>query len=384
MLVFRALRRLLWWINRFVWWGRQRAGWKTTAVPTHVHPLDRKIMHQYTKNEMTAGFDAFCDLASIPLAFDVLTLLTAAETHRRKTGAAYFNVVFIIDASDPLPQFHRSENPVSKDNAYQVLFNIGILGTHLFEKVCDLMVFRSRKALIDYWDAGRNGRGCFPTDYAPRHPANNTVDNVTQYAPRHTLDYLNATGDIDPLVVVPPHIRARAQEWLSSITHIPFIVTLSLRETPNVPERNACIAEWQKLVDAFRDEPVQFVVVRDYFANGRGNLLTGKNVVECRDAVDDIVFRSALYECAAFNMLSNGGSALLCYLNPVIEFASFNVGVDADSARQQDMRAQWGLEAGAQLPANGRAAGKFRRLIWQRDEAALLIETLRQVLERNK
>lgn len=384
MIFFRALRRIVWWGNRVWWWGRQRAGRGTNTVPKYVHPLDDKIMRQYTENRLAADFEVFCDLACIPLAFDIVTLLAAAEIHRRKVGANSFNVVFIIDATDPLPQFHRNENPVTKEKAYRILFNIGVLATHLFDKICDVTVFRSRKSLVNYWQTGRYGLGFFPTDYTPYHPVSKTVQNVTQYAPVKMLDYLKATGDSDPLLVVPENARVSVQEWLSKITDKLFIVTLTLRETPNVPERNACVSEWQKLVNEFSDQPIQFVVVRDYFAINPDKILIGENVIECREAVDDIVYRSALYEGASFNMLSNGGSALLCYMNPRIEFASFNVGLDADSARQEDMLVQWGLSNGGQLPVNGVNANKFRRLVWQRDEAPILIKTLLEALENIK
>jgi hypothetical protein len=351
------------------------------SVPKISHPMDAKIMAQMRASEAPHSFDVVCDFAALPLAFDMVVLMVAAEAYRRNHGYDSFNVIFMADKSDPLPQFHREENPVSIENIETVLFNIGLSAARMFPSAGNLHYFKSRRQFIQEWYSGRFISHWFPRKYDPRHPSYFLEDyKCMAYHPRYAIDLLRGTDDRSQLLSAPKDMIAHVERWLSNTTQAKIIITLTLRETANVVERNSQVKNWQSMVDVFQRQPVHFVVVRDYFSEFGGNAIVGENVTECPQATESIVFRKALYEKANFNLLTNSGSALLCYLDSTVKFAAFNVGLDADSSTVDDMRSQWGLEKGEQLDALNLNGGSRRMLVWERDTLAKLVETIEEVL----
>lgn len=364
-----------------IWWRQATRQASPPSVPNIVHPMDAKIMRQMKSDEASKSFDVICDFAALPLAFDIVVFLVSAEAYRRRFGFITFNVIFVADKSDPLPQFHRSGNPVDLDNAETVLFNVGLNATRLFPAVKDVFYYRLRSRFVNDWDESRIGPPSFPVTFDPTHPSYVLDDyGCMAYHPRYALALLDGMNETTPLLAAPKDIASLARQWVQEVAGSNFAVTLTLRETSNVSKRNSQIENWQKLAEKFIDTPVHFIIVRDYFSPQTADRISGSNVTECPQAAESIVYRKALYEQANFNMLTNGGSAILCYLDCRVDFAAFNVGQDADSSTVDDMLNQWGLEPGAQLPLLSENEESIRRLIWNRDDLDKLVETLSDVL----
>ena len=337
------------------------------ALMAFASPLDSKLLTQYLESANAKSFSVVCDLAVVPLSFDIFMLLAVAESYRRKHNFDRFNVTFMISDADPLPVFHSKENPISEIDAKAVLLNLGMAAAQSFPACGDISVFSSRTRFKEYLRDIRKRETIFPIDYSPDSPNYHLNGEAAPlYSPIHAFNLLG--DDETTLLQASPSSLERAGRWIDSVRSGRVIVSLTMRNTKNAPDRNSRSEEWQRLVDSFRDQSILFVLIEDYFAPDFNDVVTGENVIRCQAAVESIPFRSALYELADFNLLANSGSAALCYLNKNIRYAAVNIGLDARSSSAEDMATQWGVAPNGPIWGNG----PFRRWVWERDDFAVL------------
>jgi hypothetical protein len=345
-------------------------------------PLDLKVGRHYLDRAAGRGRRvlAICDFASMPLSYDVVYFLTVADNFRRRQGASRLDVAFLAHHDDPHIDGVEPSDPAVQGEHRTFVHNLGVQATQLYESIGDVHFFTDRPAFTDYFRQARRSRIVFPTAYVPECP-DFLVDGVPLYGMRHLF---TDDAPVEDVCSLRPPLRQLdlARRWLErNVGPGKTVISLTLRESPMQAERNSKIEEWQKLIDHYRGTNVVFVVVRDFFTVYQKPALTGDNVVECPEAVLNILFRSALYEAVDLNLFVLNGPCCLCFFNPRTRYLVFGVPSDPESDRTRRLAFRDGLEPGDHV----KGAGRFQRLVWEADEFPIIrreVEHMLSVLDR--
>lgn len=369
----RAVRYVAFLGLRMIWNLFRRVG---IVLPVDLflhHSLDKKTGTHLIDANADHRLLAICDFSSFPLSFDLLTLLVAADNHRRRSGLRWLDFAFIAHDTDPYSDLSNPVNPITRKNYRTFVFNLGLDASRLFEAAGNVLFFSNRKSFEKYLrSSGHRASSLFPEsynifrpDYCPHHggpPLYGLIHLFEKSEPREDILSLKA----------PEACRELVKRRLRKIVGTPTIVTITLREFEYIPKRNSKIPEWQKLIDAFSDRNIKFIVLRDYFEIYSAPVLSGSNVTEYPEAVIDLCLRAALYEIADVNMMSAAGPTALCYLNSNVNYIAFDPCADPEACNEDDMFFQHGIKQGE----NFLGSGPHQKLIWKEEKFFTLKEEL--------
>jgi hypothetical protein len=356
---------------RSLWYGAKATGLNISPDKLVQSPLDRKVARHYLEPEGSRLL-GICDLACVPLTFDLVSFLAVCDLARERSGSHWLDVAIIAQHDDPMPSPRSPNNPVQEKNHRAILRNIAVEGAHLLPSLGNLLLFNSRMEFDSYWRAIGRGRQHFPSAYDPTTP--NFLDS--EGAPIYGFKQLRIAGRLHTPLAATETDVINARDWLQA--NVPAgarIVTITLRESPLSPDRNSSRADWAALAAHFSGTGLHFVVVPDFSSIFSGELAASPNVTTCRLAPLSLGFRAALYQEAWMNMMVGTGPAVLCYLNARCNFISARIGIDPGSDAAEMLRSH-GLQHGQSFEE-----GKpLRRLVWEEDRSDVLIRELAAAL----
>jgi len=376
-LMWRAPRYVLWLIRRKIWEGLVRVGFTSGAGAVLGHPLDQKVGFQIAEGSGQRVL-VVCDFAAFPLSYDIVVFLATADNYCRRSGCQRMDVAFIAHEGDPLMNEAFKTNPVNHSVKYRAfIYNLAIEATRLYKSIGDVQFFTNRSNFITFLRNTKSTHKIFPEEYTPFRPGYlPSRKGVPYYGMRHLFE--NSETARESFSLCPPVGQLNlAETWIKRNSSGRKIITITLRETPHQPERNSNLNAWQALVDRYKNQNILFVILRDYFAIYDQSPIIGEHVIECPEAVHSMSFRAAIYEQADLNLFTGNGPAMLCLLNPKTHYIVFKMSTDSASARPEEIFFQHGLSFGKNMPG----ASKFQKLVWENDDASVLIRELGIMLD---
>lgn len=368
---YSLARRGYWFLMSLLWRACDKIGLSRAVDGLLQQKLDQKIAAQLRQNKPSSLY-AFCDLAAIPLSFDICYLLASADQARCAQSLTKMTIVFVADESDPgqllefTPPLHQ--RAVTQEWRH-FLFNLGVEMTRIYPSVGSVLVLSSRRDVIRFMNALPLRAAMFPSRYSPYRPDYRVGrQGSTLYYPHHILNPQDKTKALQP--VKAPKIEIDlVKRWLCHRAINNKFVTITLRDTANIPERNSNIAAWQVLIDHYQGSSLRFVVIDDYFRLFEDEKLNGKNVVYFDAPLLSPAIRLALYERATFNLFTANGPAILCMLSKTVRFAAFGMGCGGKSSTQEDVTRQYGLKQNEEPSC----FQENQRLIWHPDNEETLL-----------
>ena len=379
-LMWRAPRYVLWLMRRKIWEGLVRVGFTSVAGAVLGHPLDRKVGLQIAEGSGHRVL-VVCDFAAFPLSYDIVVFLAAADDFCRRSGCHRMDVAFIAHEGDPLMNEAFKTNPVNNPvKSCDFIYNLAIEATRLYKSIGDVLFFTNRSNFLTFFRNVKSTHKVFPEEYTPFRPGYlPSRKGVPYYGMRHL--FVNSKASRESLSLRPSADQLNlASAWVKRLSNGKKMITITLRETPHQPERNSNIEAWRALVDQYKKQNIIFVILRDYFAIYDQSPIIGEHVIECPEAVHSMSFRAAIYQQADLNLFTGNGPAMLCLLNSKTRYIVFKMSTDAASARPEEIFFQHGLRFGENMPE----ASKFQKLVWENDDAPVLIRELGIMLDTIK
>lgn len=342
--------------------------------------MDQKTAKQINSDANTL-LTVCSDLAAIPISFDICYFFANAERERRRLGLEGMRVVFIADKNDPGQLLEKKPDPyllsmVADWRHY--LFNLGVEMTRLFPAVDDVHLCTSRREALKLFQRLCFADPLFPPSYSPYRPDyRDKRAGGALYFPKPVLNPSEPETPLQPLKA-PGREKTLVDRWCSREAAGRRIVTITLRDTENVPSRNSYLSGWQSIIDLHSDDDVLFIILEDYFRLFEPVKLLGSNVRYFDAATMSAPLRLALYEHADHNFFVTNGPAILCMLSENTQFTVFGVGMGEESANKEDMLRQYGL-----LPdEQPRAFKTGQTLIWAEDTTENLRAHVTPVLRK--
>ena len=342
-------------------------------------PVDLKVGKQLEANR-TKRVIAICDLATFPISFDIVYFFVIAENIRRRQGASFVDIVIISHDDDPLSVPPANSDPINSKNYRIFLNNIGIACAQLLPNLGNVLNFNNRGEFEKYWKVVRNQHQIYPDNYSPYCPDYADKNGHPVYGLRSLIDSDGTFAENYCLTPTTHHLE-QVRKWVNSqIPKEHKVITITLRETPHVPERNSNLSAWQKLVSQYQNSPITFVVIRDYFSLYEPSPIVGENIKFCTEAVLHAPIRAALYQEADINLMVANGTVGLCMLNHQANYIVFKYLCEgAPSASENDIWNNHGLKPGDQIPG----ANKWQRIIWEPDDFDILNRELDSFLREH-
>ena len=331
--------------------------------------LDQKIAAQLRRNQRRSLF-VFCDLAAIPLSFDICFLLATAEQARRERNFDQMTIVFVADETDPAQLLELAPPPhAAKYHWRPFLFNLGVEMTRVYPFVGGVIVLNSRRDAVRFVRTIPPYGGKFPSNYSPYRPDYRVGRRGdVLYFPHHVLNPKGLKLALQPVGAPSTEVDV-VQRWLRRERIGQKMITITLRDTENIPGRNSNFSAWQALIDHYQKTDVCFVVLDDYFRLFEHKKLKGTNLIYFDAPLLSPAMRLALYEMATFNLFTANGPAILCMLSETARFAAFGIGCGGESSTEEDIRRQYGLNKDQEPPC----FNANQRFIWRPDDLETLL-----------
>ena len=114
---------------RFAWHSLRTLGIGVPAEWLLRSPLDLKVGRHFLDAGTGRRVLAVCDLACIPVAYDIVRFLTVADNFRRRKGARWLDVALIAHDSDPFVDGVDQSDPVMQGEYRTVVHNLGVRAT---------------------------------------------------------------------------------------------------------------------------------------------------------------------------------------------------------------------------------------------------------------
>jgi len=367
-------------VLRWIWHRVTRFGIDLPAQTFLPSPVDRKVGLQFADGIEGPRVLAICDFSVFPLSYDIVPFLASADLFRRQKKALRLDVAFIAHDADPLGMKPRKTDPVNFENYRLLVHNLGLEAFRLFEAAGNSYLFTNRAMFEKFLNDQSSKIFFFPQYFNAQSPSYIPAQNKPPlYGLKYFTENMIKDGSL-PQLRIPPLETSQVKQWLRTYCGADKrIITITLRDTANKPERNSRILEWQKLVDHFVGEPdIAFVVLSDFQQIHSEAALHGANVAHCIQAVMSLPFRAALYKEADLNLFVGNGPATLCYLTNDSAYLVFCINPESDHEQVEEWRFFHGIGPGENLPW----AGPNQKLVWQLDDFDVLRDEVQEALQK--
>ncbi|HZT51890.1 MAG TPA: hypothetical protein VFA22_08155 [Stellaceae bacterium] len=302
-------------------------------------------------------FTLFYDLDECPITYDFVTFLVQAEAMRRQAGLARLAVVFVEGRKDGLrPEMRAYEEAIDLESRRWRLHNICIPLTTLLPACRSYAVLPRAQAAAVHRLCGER---FLPAGYSPAFPLPPQGREVTRLA---------AEGHELKLLASPPRALAYVESWLASRRAGRKLVTITLRQSPFMPQRNSNLPAWSAFARSL-DPRAFFVVIVPDTDSALTPLPEGlADFTAFTAACWNIGLRSALYESAWLNLGSSGGPLALCWFNPKARYIMFKIVVDDVPQATARFLEERGYVVGAPPPF----LGPYQEWVWEADDLAVI------------
>ena len=243
----------------------------------------RKVLH------------AYYDLAVSPASFDFFTFLMCAEVYRVRHS---YDKVIVYIVPGPSDGFREDNLHSPLEERQMMLRNIVLSAPHLMRS-CGGIFWLENRADVDE---------VMPMAAADVFPSGYSLGNPTYYYMIGGLNFAHFIGcSIRNLITAPREHRKIIESYLRLVSDGRPVVSVTLRNNPDFPERNSDLPEWQKLCDYLAEHNYMPVIVHET-ENVFLESAYFKNYPSCELASTSVLFRTALYEAAYLNLFVNNGT----------------------------------------------------------------------------
>lgn len=299
----------------------------------------------------------FYDLEVAQVTFDFTFHLVEAEALRRQRGLKHLAVVFVAGRLDGLrPETRQYEAAFDLEARRWRLNNLCIPLTALVPACrTTMLVSRAQAAAIH----AACGDQVLPPGYSPAFPL-----------PPQSRDALRlaASGTDLRLLVSPPQALAYVGAWRARTLRGRRLVTITLRQSPFMPERNSNLAAWGAFARSLDPDNYLVAIVPDTDAALLPLPEELRGFEPFPAAAWSIGLRSALYESAWLNLGSSGGPFSLCWFNARARYLMFKVVVPGVPQATPEFLAERGYVIGAQPPF----CGPGQEWVWEPDDLPVI------------
>ncbi|MER2492190.1 hypothetical protein [Catenovulum sediminis] len=336
------------------------------------------VLNQQKKITSKKRLLAVYDFLELPYTSDICVFLMNADAERRLQGCEKMDVMFVTCSE--IPANPNYEKRINNENYRHLIHNLGIEYLRMFDNVGSFFLIDGRNQSIELFNLLKCHSFVFPQDYNPNYPfERSTIFERPLIHHSVNISCLSKKDRSYNALRPPKQALQLAQKWIMNHVYPKIPITITLRESQNTdPERSNSLAEWQKLVDAFKDdERYKFIVLRDYYNLYDDECIVGKNVVYCNEAVISLTFRAALHELATLNLfIPNGVNVVSLFSNKTryIKFKILTPGVHVTS--EYIVKGTSGLNVGEQWAGST----KYQRMVWCNDDFEVLFRETNQML----
>lgn len=307
------------------------------------------------RGERPSEVTCFYDLFNSPATYDFVVFLALAEQYRKSMRVKNLKIVVVAGPNngfrdDLLP-------PLDPEHRKQMLWGIVLASCRLVPSVSSVVFAANRH------EAGLHENGyVFPSKY--------TVDQPFQYygffrlvngfegdryfscfrAPKDSLDYVD--------------------KWIS-----PKTITITLRESTYVTDRNSDLEEWKKAARDLEIMGYRVIFIRDTEKAYEDIEGFETNHV----AAYDICVRMALYERSCVNLFVGNGPFTMAVLDDHCKSLTFGVCRENVRTLSSDDWTRRGFPVGSQL----RHIYANHRIVWELDKAEYIVREVSDFLGLN-
>lgn len=275
-------------------------------------------------------FYVFYDLEFGPTTFNFLYTLICGELARRELSQCEgIHVVFVPGPNEGFNKHTLYPTAKKQWRFWSILLPaLGLLPT-----IRGFTLLPNRSAAESFLaEAGPNR---FPLAYSLKNSADCSQINSTN------LNY--ALGFDMPSLQAPVLARDSVDQILGPLRNNKEIVTLTLRQSQHVPERNSDLKTWAEISKYLLDCGYYVVLLPDYEQVITGQTPEIPNVFVAKECVLNLHLRMALYEQAALNIIENGGPITLCMFNERCNYIVRRAIVPDAAGSSEKMTVQLGL-----------------------------------------
>ncbi len=319
-----------------------------------------------TADEMArATLTAVYDLEICPMSFDFCCFLALAELARRRQALDHLHIVIVPSAET---KFRDDGTAYTLSNKAWRLHNILLASCALIDTPVSVTVCH-RRSEANFVDSIAEDR-LFPAGYTLAEP---TADFLWS-----GISTAAACGEDLPSFRSSDAATAQIRDWIAGRSGGKHIVTITLRESTNVPSRNSDLDAWGAFARQIDPEKYLPVVIRDTQEANRPTPPALNGIVQCNMASLHLDLRLALYEQSYLNLFVMNGPSILCSLNPGIRYLMFKL-LTPDSLNTTPIYyASIGLDPGGQYPH----ATPYQRLVWEPDNLDVIEREFSAMVER--
>jgi hypothetical protein len=297
------------------------------------------------------------DLSVAPVTFDFASHLAAAEIERRLRKLDGIAVVMILGphhgVRQELPDYEATLSPAARRWRVQ---NILVPLLSLLPSIRGHVVCSSRKDAEALLPASPSR--LYPTDFRlflPRQPLNRVV-----------FEHARRGVPIFPMLRASDRAREFVREFLDATAAGRRAIVISLRDSPNTPQRNSRLSEWCAFAQSLDRKIYAPIFVLDTDAAMRARPRDLDREIICEAASWSVEIRMALYEAAWLNMAIMHGPMELCWFSETARYLLFYQPL-ADTNQIDLMR-----DNGQPLYGNLEFAKPYQRIVRQGDQLCVL------------
>jgi hypothetical protein len=361
--VFRAVgiirHRGLRWLGRRI----RREVWAPTTVLSRivsimVSPFVRAFLRRKGKARAGDVLYFFFDLEVLPITYDVVTYLAAAEMRRRSLNLASIHVVIVPGSVRGL----RDESPdyaaaVDEDARRWRLHNLVIPIFRMLPSCTGYTLCSTRSDAFNIFMP--NAENVYPEGYSVARPL----------APqsREICDIARAGQTVLPMLRATPQAVAYIRRFLEARRQGRRVLVVNLRHYSYMPGRNSADENWFSFARGLDSTQWMPVFVMDTETALDPLPVELAEFVVCHAAPWNVELRMALYESADLTMSIGQGPMELCWFNHRCRYAVF-LRPNASPESSDDAHRAHGFEIGKDLPY----AIQGQRWIWASDDVPII------------
>lgn len=294
------------------------------------------------------------DLGVSAPGYDIVNFLVLAEKWRLKRGYEQMHVFFVPPEGEQTKKYEGTQKLLDSTDYVTRLQTILAPACYLFSSCNGFTVCATRR---DAFDALGIRTDIFPARYTVQAP----VSKVKLRYFRQAVE----RGEVIPSIRAPELMKKNARHWLESVAPGKRVITITLRESSYVQDRNSNIDAWAKFAHRLQADGQYFpVLIRDTerIAEKLPSALEG--LTTCPEASINVLFRTAIYEESYLNMVINNGPAMLCLFDKYIRYLFFKIVTPSNpSTTVEFLIKDQGMYPGEPFPG----AGPFQKLVWEDD-----------------
>jgi len=373
---------------------------------------DKICWFQHNKNRVVAGdhpdaFDAhpdiqedkilyaFFDLNVARATFDILGFLCLAEHRRRELACQSVHVVVVNASNNPFNVAARGIMPASEHvwRKRQILAqSCGLLprcsGTTFTSSRAEaqLLVEQAMAAYSQSTSSLFDAPAIFPDGYTVAQPVAcwefNELFAATEF--ENDISYLQAAPQAKVLATqfldYQQKFLGQQQSLDQQRNKAPRkVVTITFRDSAIKPARNSNYTAWRLFIEQL-DKNIYLPVLLPDTDNSWSSefmaLAQQTGAVMCSEAAFNVELRMAIYELSYLNLGVNNGPMHLCALSKHCRYLMYKQVTEDYAHTSTQSFIDRGFTIGGDFPA----ANRLQKLVWEDDNADVIIRTFNQLV----